>query len=180
MTIANTADDMGRTTIQVSDELADELHDRKERGESYEDVVWRLIESSGDPSTTRDPQGEPPEDPPVERSPHSRESHAAREDAEHALRELGLPGRGDDLEARIEALLAIHDLLREHEGERIETEQLKEVAAQHEHGYRDVESFWSNCVKKNESQGRENALKALPGVREVGSGEYTYDGGDDV
>ena len=39
-------DDMGRTTIQVSDELADELHDRKERGDSYEDVIWRLIESA--------------------------------------------------------------------------------------------------------------------------------------
>ncbi|MDQ2072830.1 antitoxin VapB family protein [Haloarcula sp. H-GB4] len=35
---------MGRTTIQVSDELADELHDRKSRGDSYEDVIWRLIE----------------------------------------------------------------------------------------------------------------------------------------
>jgi hypothetical protein len=37
-------DDMGRTSIQVSDELADELHDRKDRGDSYEEVIWRLIE----------------------------------------------------------------------------------------------------------------------------------------
>ena len=37
---------MGRTTIQVSDELADELHDRKGRGESYEDVIWRVIEQA--------------------------------------------------------------------------------------------------------------------------------------
>jgi len=36
---------MGRTSIQVSDELADELHSRKDRGESYEDVIWRLIRS---------------------------------------------------------------------------------------------------------------------------------------
>jgi len=42
------ADDMGRTSIQVSDELADELHDRKERGESYEDVIWRLVNKSED------------------------------------------------------------------------------------------------------------------------------------
>jgi len=35
--------DMGRTSIQVSDELADELYSRKKRGESYEDVIWRLI-----------------------------------------------------------------------------------------------------------------------------------------
>ncbi|MFB6198953.1 MAG: hypothetical protein ABEI52_11920 [Halobacteriaceae archaeon] len=39
---------MGRTSIQVSDELADELYERKERGESYEDVIWRLMEESED------------------------------------------------------------------------------------------------------------------------------------
>lgn len=37
---------MGRTSIQVSDELADELYDRKERGESYEDVIWRVLEEA--------------------------------------------------------------------------------------------------------------------------------------
>lgn len=36
----------GRTTVQVSDELADELHDRKDRGESYEDVIWSLLEAA--------------------------------------------------------------------------------------------------------------------------------------
>lgn len=42
---------MGKTSIQVSDELADELYDRKQRGESYEDVIWRLIEAAeGDES----------------------------------------------------------------------------------------------------------------------------------
>ena len=39
---------MGRTTIQVSDELADELHSRKGRGDTYEDVIWRLIGSGDD------------------------------------------------------------------------------------------------------------------------------------
>jgi predicted CopG family antitoxin len=38
--------DMGKTSIQVSDELADELHARKERGDSYEDVIWRLVEEN--------------------------------------------------------------------------------------------------------------------------------------
>jgi predicted CopG family antitoxin len=36
--------DMADTSIRVSHELADELFDRKQRGESYEDVIWRLIE----------------------------------------------------------------------------------------------------------------------------------------
>lgn len=37
-----------RTTISVSDELADELYTRKKRGDSYEDVIWRLIEQAGE------------------------------------------------------------------------------------------------------------------------------------
>jgi len=36
--------DMGSTSIRVSDKLADELHSRKNRGDSYEDVIWRIIE----------------------------------------------------------------------------------------------------------------------------------------
>jgi predicted CopG family antitoxin len=34
---------MGRTTISVSDETADVLHDMKKRGESYDDVIVRLL-----------------------------------------------------------------------------------------------------------------------------------------
>lgn len=44
MEAAQQTDDMGKTSIQVTDELADELYERKQRGETYEDVVWRLIE----------------------------------------------------------------------------------------------------------------------------------------
>ncbi|SFR41938.1 hypothetical protein SAMN04487947_1203 [Halogeometricum rufum] len=40
--------DMSDTSIRVSNELADELFDRKRRGESYEDVIWRLIEQADD------------------------------------------------------------------------------------------------------------------------------------
>jgi hypothetical protein len=42
----NVEGDMSDTSIRVSDELADELFDRKRRGESYEDVMWRLIEQA--------------------------------------------------------------------------------------------------------------------------------------
>ncbi|WP_435075941.1 antitoxin VapB family protein [Halococcus sp. AFM35] len=37
-----------RTSISVTNELADELYSRKGRGESYEDVIWRLIEEQED------------------------------------------------------------------------------------------------------------------------------------
>ena len=34
------------TSIRVTPELADELYERKQRGDSYEDVIWRLIEKA--------------------------------------------------------------------------------------------------------------------------------------
>jgi len=46
MTTGDQPSDMGRTTISVSDELADDLHDRKQRGDSYEDVINRLIQEA--------------------------------------------------------------------------------------------------------------------------------------
>lgn len=46
MDATDSIDGMGRTSIQTSDELADELWNRKKRGESYEDVIWRLIEQA--------------------------------------------------------------------------------------------------------------------------------------
>lgn len=48
MAHASTADMSERTSISVSTELADELHGRKSRGESYEDVIWNLIEEADD------------------------------------------------------------------------------------------------------------------------------------
>jgi predicted CopG family antitoxin len=44
---------MGRTSIQVSDELADKLHDQKDRGESYEDVIWKLIKADTENSVDK-------------------------------------------------------------------------------------------------------------------------------
>ena len=36
------------TSIRVTKDLADELYDRKGRSETYEDVIWRLIEENED------------------------------------------------------------------------------------------------------------------------------------
>ena len=35
---------MGQTTIRIDDSTADELHDRKERGDSYDDVITRMLQ----------------------------------------------------------------------------------------------------------------------------------------
>ena len=36
-----------RTTLSVSITLAERLHDLKNRGDSYEDVIWRLLAEAG-------------------------------------------------------------------------------------------------------------------------------------
>lgn len=41
------------TSIRVTEALADELHSRKQRGDSYEDVIWGLIET-GEETDARD------------------------------------------------------------------------------------------------------------------------------
>lgn len=35
-----------QTCLRLTERMADELFDRKRRGESYEDVIWRLIEQA--------------------------------------------------------------------------------------------------------------------------------------
>jgi len=45
---------MGDTSIRISEELADELYDRKNRGESYEDVIWRLIENKNNSDISKE------------------------------------------------------------------------------------------------------------------------------
>lgn len=185
MTRQTEIDDMVKYQFEIDDEKWEQWKNTVPRSKSLEariielieaDTLGRVLEESV--SSARDPQGQRGEDRPPGPGTDAPESHAdsdVRDEAEHAVRELGLPGRGDDLEGRVAALLAIHDLLRERQGEPIETDELKDVAEQHDHGYRDADSFWSNCVKKNSAQDRANALKALPGVREAGSGKYVYE-----
>jgi hypothetical protein len=48
MSSGTEAADVSDTSIRVSYNLADELHDRKDRGDSYEDVIWELIEEVED------------------------------------------------------------------------------------------------------------------------------------
>lgn len=43
-----------RTQISVSEPLADELYSRMERGERYDDVIWRLMEQAAGTEHTAD------------------------------------------------------------------------------------------------------------------------------
>ena len=46
MATATQTEAVDYTSIRVSEKLADELHGRKSRGDSYEDVIWELIEKA--------------------------------------------------------------------------------------------------------------------------------------
>jgi len=58
MSTETEAADMTDTSIRVTHDLADELHDRKDRGDSYEDVIWELIEEADGESAAADPREE--------------------------------------------------------------------------------------------------------------------------
>jgi hypothetical protein len=175
---------MVKYQFEIEDDKWLEWKNTVPRSKSLEQRIIELIEADTQgrvqqtPGPSRcsgsDPKGEAGESAPADPRSERGDGHTVRQEAEHSLRELGVPGSGENQESRIEALLEMHDLLREHEGVKIGTSQLKEIAAEFDHGYKDADSFWTNCVKKNKTQGRENALKSLPGVREAGSGKYTY------
>jgi len=147
------------TTIQVSDELADELHGRKERGDNYEDVIWRLIDA-GEPADQRDTPDtpEPTATPTASREPVS-------SDARDTLREE-LAGSGECLERRVDAIVTMYDVLRERgEAEKSELLDAVDVDAT---DYASRDSVWANMVKGKDT------LRALPGVETPSTGRTTW------
>lgn len=82
------------------------------------------------------------------------------------VRGLDLPGSGEMLEQRREAIQLLYNHLRERGSAR--RRDFLELVEPEEVGYASAESFWTNCVK-----GRD-ALKTLPGVAAPGEGEHTW------
>jgi predicted CopG family antitoxin len=56
MTVTEQSANMGRTTVSLDAETADALHQMKERGDSYDDVIRRLIEDCADSNVVDDPR----------------------------------------------------------------------------------------------------------------------------
>lgn len=186
-TTAHTAD-MGRTTIQVSDELADELHGRKGRGDSYEDVIWRLIEKVEDGGRSDDEAESGVSDDAVgTRGLQESAREGVRDDTEvhvesdetdsrRALRGVEFPSTVDREEA-IEAILAARNYLREHETASMR-DIVMDVMPEHSLGYDVPEleegdrykgSWWRNVVK--------DGLEALPDVEYRDTyNDYQYTG----
>ena len=160
---------MGRTSIQVSDELADELHGRKERGDSYEDVIWRLI-SRADEEATADTL---PEEESTEPVNSARPEPSERGGFNDPLASIDFPNSKDRDEVR-ETIYAARDYLREH-GKASMRDFVIDVMPEHSLGY-DVPdlapgeryrgSWWRKIVKPG--------LEALPDVKKPGQGESEW------
>jgi hypothetical protein len=161
--------DMGRTTIQVSDELADELHSRKERGDSYEDVVWQLIEESNGESQR--PQQEPSSP-----DPRTGENDGER-GIEATLTAVEFPS-SRDREDCVQAVRAAYEYLQR-EGSGTMRDFVRDVMPEHPVGY-DVPdlkpgeryrgAWWRKVVKPG--------LEALPDVESPsrGASDWTISG----
>lgn len=143
---------MGRTTISVSDEVADELHSMKHRGESYDDVLRRVINVEDDDTAT-----ESAADDGIDTATPTPEG------ARSVLEDL-LAGSGDLLGRRVEETLAMYDHLRE-VGE-AEKSDLLEVVDVEATGYDSAASVWSNMVK--------GKLGKLRGVEAPPTGRSTW------
>lgn len=156
----------------------DRLRDLEEQGYiasksiGGRNTVWWPVDDAPDPDAdrpgnTRDPPppadaGEPEPDP----ADVDVDAEPVEPDLQDAIDDVDLPGSGDTLAARRDALRRLYDHLREH-GTAKKRDFLEQIDADAV-GYASPESFWSNCVKGRDS------LQALPAVDPPGEGEHTW------
>ena len=189
MTAPVTRSTMGSTTISLPEDLADELYARKERGESYADVIRRLLAAAEAGETP--PHGDavpsdPAADPQVtadERDTTTPPSDDDGEDLETLVEAVGheaLPGSGEKLASRLEAFRAVVEYLREH-GEATPAAFRDAVYPDHPGGYTEGEdparSWWKNAMYP--------ALRALAERTDAvekadTTGEWSFRGETDV
>ena len=153
------------TTISVPEELADELYERKGRGETYADVIERLLEAAD--GATPPPMDDGPTGGRREETrhaaPHAEETDADGEEEPSDAGAEGdtlealvddvagevLPGSGEKLEDRCEAFAAVVDYLREHGGA-TPADLRREVYPEHRGHYTSgkdpARSWWKNSM----------------------------------
>jgi hypothetical protein len=163
----------GDTTLRIREELADELYSRKSRGESYEDVIWRLIDPAegGKAEADRDDDREVPHTPDAVETPDV-------DDVRTQLKDVTFPST-KERDTCIAAVVAAREYLREYESASMR-DFVTDVMPDHPIGYSvpDLEpgeryrgSWWRKVVKP--------ALTALPDVEAPPSGgsDWRYTGG---
>ncbi|MFY4815073.1 hypothetical protein ACOJIV_20610 [Haloarcula sp. AONF1] len=143
---------MGRTTISISDELADELYSRKGRGESYEDVLWRLLDGGGTVGSDTQEDGSASVEPATD---HETEHPSTLDELIDSVSSEVLPGSGSKLDERRDALRAVVEYLRE-AGTASPADFQREVYPEHRAHYTSGEnperSWWKNCIYKGLSE----------------------------
>lgn len=87
-------------------------------------------------------------------------------DVQARIDALDLPGSGETLAARRDAIRRLYDYLQD-QGTAQKSDFLDQIDADAV-GYASAGSFWSNCVKGRDS------LQSLPGVDAPGEGEHTW------
>jgi len=160
MTTPDSRPVMATTTISVPEDLADELYSRKGRGESYADVIRRLIEQADAGAATREgtdasreqPHGTPGSPPAGDDGTEHGEPVAATETFADVVDDVAgeaLPGSGAKLEARRDAFEAVVAYLREH-GSATPADLRRDVYPDHDGGYTRGEdparSWWKNAM----------------------------------
>lgn len=89
-----------------------------------------------------------------------------REASDQLFYDVNLPGDGENLKARREAIQQIHSYLKEHgSGRRADFAEIVDVEKT---GYANFNSFYTNCVTVP------GTLGALPDVEPPGEGGHTY------
>lgn len=143
------------TSISVSEEMADWLHEQKGRGDTYEDVLCRLIREEPDedalpafvlgeatPEQGRDAVPEPAT--PTPDAPADADLDRLVDDVVDAG---VLPGSGAKLQRRRDALHVAVDFLRE-QGTATPADFKESVYPDHSADYGNGNSWWKNCIYK--------------------------------
>lgn len=181
------------TTISIPEDLADDLYDRKGRGESYADVIRRLI-AQADAASDAASEGETPAPDagmvehtrtatPASTPPQADESHADTapetfEDLADAVASDHLPGSGAKLEERRAAFDAVIEYLQGH-GTATPAEFRADVYPDHPARYTEgkdpARSWWKNAMYPTLAALAERTEKI---ERADHTGEWRWVGGD--
>lgn len=137
----------GSTTISIPEWLADELYERKGRGESYADVIERLLEAEAAAEPMPEADDSRTEEN-AERAETAPESDTLTDTLDRIADE-SIRGSGAKHAERKEAFLAVVDYLREHGSatpDDFKRELYPDHTARHTKGNDPAHSWWKNSI----------------------------------
>lgn len=171
ITSSDVADALGCTTEAARQKLRRLVDqgrlDRRKTGRTT--VYWRVDDDVQDDRAGEDiaatGSSPPADDAPRDQDPAPVQDQQG-DDVQARIDALDLPGSGETLAARRDAIRRLYDYLQD-QGTAQKSDFLDQIDADAV-GYASTGSFWSNCVKGRDS------LQSLPGVDAPGEGEHTW------